>query len=100
MPLPVIAITNQSTVLADAEVQAVLSALQKQVSTDFKAYWDLDCSLVFWAKESALPAGWWQIVILDDPDMAGGGGDYERTPQGKPPRKELFQSEKGGGYVG
>jgi len=47
MPLPVIAITNASTVLSDAQVEAVLPALQKQVSNDFKTYWELDCTLQF-----------------------------------------------------
>ena len=37
MPLPVIAITNASTCLTDSQVEAVLPALQKQVSDDFKA---------------------------------------------------------------
>ena len=47
MPLPVIAISNASTCLTDAQVEAVLPALQKQVSDDFKAYWELDCTLTF-----------------------------------------------------
>lgn len=40
MSFPVIAITNASTCLADTQVGAVLPALQKQVSDDFKAYWE------------------------------------------------------------
>ena len=35
MPIPVIAITNASTCLPDAQVEAVIPALQKQVSEDF-----------------------------------------------------------------
>jgi hypothetical protein len=56
MPLPVIAITNVSTCLIDAQVEAVLPALQKQVSEDFKAYWEQDCTLSFYRKTSRSPA--------------------------------------------
>ena len=40
MSLPVIAVTNASTCLSDAQVEAVIPSLQRQVSLDFKAYWD------------------------------------------------------------
>ena len=70
MPIPIIAITNASTCLTDAQVEAVLPALQRQVSSDFRPYWDLDCSLTFLARGQALTAGWWQIVLLDHPDQA------------------------------
>ncbi len=36
MPLPVIAITNVSACLTDAQVETVLPALQKQVSERFQ----------------------------------------------------------------
>jgi len=71
MPLPVIAITNASTCLTDAQVEAVLPALQKQASDDFKAYWEQDCTLQFLPKSQPLPSRWWQIVITDNPDQAG-----------------------------
>ena len=67
MALPVVAITNASTCLADTQVEAILPALQKQVSTDFKAYWDQDCTLTFLPKEQPLTRGWWQIVVVDIP---------------------------------
>ena len=79
MPLPVIAITNASTCLTDAQVEAVLPALQKQVSDDFKAYWQQDCTLSFLSKDQALTAGWWQIVVTDNPDQAGALG-YHDSP--------------------
>ena len=60
MPIPVIAITNASTCLTDEQVEAVLPALQKQVSNDFKAYWELDCTLKFLSGSEALTRGWWQ----------------------------------------
>ena len=84
MSLPVIAITNASTCLTDAQVEAVLPALQKQVSNNFKAYWELDCTLSFWPNNQPLTRGWWQIVITDNPDQAGALGYHEMTSIGTP----------------
>ena len=82
MSLPVIAITNASTCLSDAQVEAVLPALQKQVSNEFQAYWELDCTLSFLPKEQPLTDGWWQISVVDNPDQAGALGYHELTSQG------------------
>jgi hypothetical protein len=84
MPIPVIAITNASTCLTDAQVEAVLPALQKQVSADFKAYWELDCTLTFHASSTPLTNGWWQIVLVDNPDQAGALGYHEMSSTGTP----------------
>jgi hypothetical protein len=84
MPVPVVAISNASTCLQDAQVEAVLSSLQKQVSNDFKAYWDLDCTLSFLPQSQPLTPGWWQIVVTDNPDQADALGYHEMTSQGTP----------------
>lgn len=84
MSLPVIAVTNVSTCLQDEQVMAVLPALQRQVSEDFKSYWNLDCGLTFLPKQQTLTAGWWQIVVMDDPDQAGALGYHEVSSQGTP----------------
>ncbi len=84
MSLPVIAITNASTVLNDREVEACISALQRQVSLDFRAYWEVECQLAFLPKGQPLTNGWWQIVVLDDPDQAGALGYHELTGEGTP----------------
>lgn len=84
MALPVIAITNQSSVLSDAQVMAVLPALQKQVSSDFFAYWQKDASITWLPKYEPLTPGWWQIVVVDDPDMAGALGYHQQSAVGTP----------------
>jgi hypothetical protein len=84
MSLPDIAITNASTCLTDAQVEAAIPALQRQVSQDFKAYWDTDCSLTYLPKDQPLIPGWWQIVLTDNPDQAGALGYHEMTSQGTP----------------
>lgn len=84
MPIPVIAITNSSTCLTDAQVEAVLPAMQKQVSGDFKAYWELDCTLDFLPHSQPLARGWWQVAIVDNPDQAGALGYHEMSSTGTP----------------
>jgi hypothetical protein len=84
MSVPVIAVTNASTCLTDAQVEAVLPALQRQVKQDFRAYWDLDCELAFLPKDRPLNSGWWQMVVTDDPDQAGALGYHEMSAQGTP----------------
>jgi hypothetical protein len=82
--LPVVAITNESSVLADDEIKAVLPALQRQVDLDVYGYWGVTCTLQFWPKTDAMVEGWWQIVIVDDPDQAGALGYHEMTIHGGP----------------
>lgn len=98
MPLPVIAITNQSTVLSDAEVQAVIPALQKQVTDDFRPYYQQDCTLTFLSKDHPLTDGWWQIVIVDDPDQAGALGYHELSSQNTPLGKVFAKLDLQAGY--
>ena len=50
----------------------------------FAAYWDLDCTLVFGARNQQLAKSWWQIVVLDNPDQAGVLGYHEISSQGTP----------------
>jgi hypothetical protein len=64
MSLPVVAITNASTCLTDAQVSAAIPALQRQVTVDFRAYWDADCQLEFLAKDQPLPEGGGRFLSL------------------------------------
>jgi len=98
MSLPVIGITNASTCVTNAQVEAVLPALQKQVSTDFKAYWQEDCTLIFLAKDEPLTNGWWQIVLADTPDQAGALGYHELSSAGTPLGKVFAQFDIRNGF--
>jgi hypothetical protein len=84
MSLPVIAITNVFTCLSDGQVEAAIPALQRQVSLDFKAYWEVDCELTFLPKEQPLTEGWWQILVTDNPDQASALGYHELSSRGTP----------------
>jgi hypothetical protein len=84
MSVPVIALTNVSTCISDAQVEAILPSLQRQVSLDFRVYWDIDCALTLLSNGQPLTTGGWQIVLTDNPDQAGALGYHEMTIHGTP----------------
>ena len=85
-----IAITNVSTVLDDATVQAAMRAIQAQDDQDLAPAWGLaPCTLYFLEKNADVspatpPAGDWQMVIADNSDQAGALGYHETTANGDP----------------
>jgi hypothetical protein len=80
-----IAITNESTAVSDADVQACMAALQAQVDNDFGPAYDLNkVSLVWLPKGSPVPIGTWQLVFADNSDQAGALGYHETTENGDP----------------
>jgi hypothetical protein len=89
-----IVLVNESTVLTDAQVQAVVPALQTQASRDFAPAWLQDASLAFQgAKGGPVAAGAWQIAVLDDSDQAGALGYHDLTPDGLPLSKIFAKSD-------
>jgi hypothetical protein len=84
MTLPVIAATNASTCLTDMQVSAAIPSLQRQVTLDFRAYWDVDCQLRFLTRDEPLAEGWWQISVTDNPDQASALGYHELSSRGTP----------------
>lgn len=98
MAIPVIAVTNASTCVSDAQLEAALPALQQQVSQDFRTYWNADCSLLVFKTDQTLPEGWWQIVVLDDPDQAGALGYHELATNGAPLGKVFAGLDLRDGY--
>ena len=85
-----IAISNVSTVLDDATIQAAMRAIQAQDDQDLAPAWQLGpCQLYFLPKNSdgspaTPPAGDWQMVIADNSDQAGALGYHETTANGDP----------------
>lgn len=82
----VVAIVNRSTLVSDSSVQKYTDALQIQVTRDFAPMWGNGKSfaLVAVPRSGIVPAGAWQVVILDKPDMAGVLGYHEMTADGQP----------------
>ena len=66
-----ISVVNASTVLADSEIEPVISALQQQVTNDFRPAWGVDAELSFVPKGQQPPPDNWWLAILDDADQAG-----------------------------
>ena len=88
-----ISVINESTVLTDADVTPVVSALQQQVTNDFRPIWGTDAELKMIPQGTQLPAGTWWLVILDDSDQAGALGYHDLTPDGLPMGKVFAVSD-------
>jgi len=79
-----VAIVNKSTVVTDAEVQAAVAALQKQVSNDFAPVWGIDAVLIFVPTGGQVQAGAWPLYVGDNSDQAGALDYHETTAAGSP----------------
>ncbi len=93
-----IAVLNRSTVLTDAQVQAAMGALQKQVRNDFAPVWGVDADLAFVATGAQPALGSWWVAILDDSDQATALGYHDLTPEGLPIGKVFANSDLRFGY--
>src|SRR5215469_6926075 len=82
-----IVLVNRSTVLSDADIMAVVPALQAQVTDDWLPHWpNRGATLHFAGLADQVPAGMWPLYILDHTDVPGAGGyhdDDSGLPQGK-----------------
>jgi len=88
-----IAIFNDSTALTDAQVDAIVDALQTQVSDHFAPAWGADADLIFVPKGKAPPPGSWWLTFLDDSDQAGALGYHDTTPEGLPIGKVFAKTD-------
>jgi hypothetical protein len=88
-----ISVINESTVLTDAEVSPVISALQQQVTNDFRPIWGIDAELTMVPQGAQPPNGSWWLVLLDDSDQAGALGYHDLTPDGLPIGKAFAASD-------
>ncbi len=90
---PVIAVTNQSSVVPDADVLTAVKAVQHQVSYHFRPYWNETGRLVVCAPD-AVPVGAWHLSILDDSDQAGALGYHDVTPDNTPLLKVFAKTDQ------
>jgi hypothetical protein len=89
-----IAVINASTTLSDADVRAVVPALQAQVRRDFAPAWGVDADLAFVPKGgTAAPGAWW-LVVLDTSDAPGALGYHDLTPEGLPLGKVFAETDR------
>lgn len=82
-----VAIINNSQVLKDDEIAAVVPALQTQVSKHLAPKWSIDATLQFVPSGKNAPADSWRLEIWDDTDQPPDAGYHtvgaEMIPYGK-----------------
>jgi hypothetical protein len=79
-----ISIVNRFSGVSDDEARHVVKALQIQVDRDFAPAWGIRAKLTYVGlNEQPLP-GTWQLVILDNSDVANALGYHELTKDGLP----------------
>jgi hypothetical protein len=67
-----IALTDQSTAGAAADLQQIAAALQQQVDHDFAPVWGARADISALAAGAPVPAGTWPVKIVDSIPGAGG----------------------------
>lgn len=88
-----IKIVNESSVITDANLQAIVEAVQIQISRDFSPLWDLSAGLTFAPGDKQIPGDSWALAILDDSDQADALGYHDLTPGGLPIGKVFANSD-------
>src|SRR5271167_2705526 len=88
-----IAVVNESTVIADADVQAMLPAFGQQWNNDLQPVWGVgEASFTFIPKSQSPAAGRWWVVFLDDSDQAGALAYHDLTNEGLPISKVFVKT--------
>jgi hypothetical protein len=75
-----IAVVNQSSLVSDDEIAAIVPALQRQVSEHFSPLWGIDAGISTVQQNAAD----WLCFILDDADQANALGYHDITAAGQP----------------
>ena len=79
---PTIAVVNQCTVLTDADIIPMISAIQIQIDRDFFPVWGITANLMFCTGEP--PADAWVVYVRDTSTVAGALGFHDLTAQYNP----------------
>jgi hypothetical protein len=88
-----IAVMNQSTAIADAEVQKMLQAFEQQWNSDLLPVWGVEPSVfTFVAKGQSPASGAWWLVFLDDSDQADALAYHDLTDEGLPISKTFVKT--------
>jgi hypothetical protein len=91
--MPHLAVINESTAVADADVQHMLPAFTKQWNHDLKPIWAVDqASFAFVPKGHPPAKGAWWVVFLDDSDQADALAYHDLTDEGLPISKVFVKT--------
>lgn len=86
-PIEALVIINQSTVVAAAEFQQVMRALQVQITRDFAPVWGPRPTLLTHGNHT------WKVYLLDDSDQANALGYHETDAAGFPVGKVFAKTD-------
>ncbi len=88
-----ISVINESTVMSDAAVQAMIPAFQTQWNRDLAPVWVLEQAVFTWtAKGNPVPKTSWWLVFLDDSDQADALAYHDVTDTGLPISKVFVKT--------
>jgi hypothetical protein len=93
---PVVVISNESSVVPDATVKALIKGLQSQVNRDFFPAWGVKCLLVMGADAGSLATHAMRIHVRDVSDEPGALG-YHFNPEGWPETFVFAKDDMAGG---
>jgi hypothetical protein len=93
MAIVKVAISNQSSLLKDPELQKAIPAMQTQVRRDFAPVWGIDADLIFVSSGAPAPSGSWELIMFDDSDQASDLGYHDLTPEGLPLGKVFARTD-------
>jgi hypothetical protein len=85
-------VINASTEASDQMIEWLVAALQKQVTRDFFPIWGINAQLFFVPKSGAPNPAHWQLVFLDNADVAGALGYHDLTLTGLPLGKVFIRT--------
>jgi hypothetical protein len=99
-----IAVINESTAMADGDVQGMIPAFSTQWNTDLNAVWGVGAAtFALSSKQHAPPSGSWWVVFLDNSDQANALAYHDLTNEGLPISKvfvKTIQADKASVSVG
>jgi hypothetical protein len=102
--MPQIAVINESDVISDSDVQAMLDAFSQQWNKDLEPVWGVGQATFTFVPKNQTPApGTWWVVFLNDSDQAGALAYHDLTNEGLPISKVFVKTilaDKGSVSVG
>jgi hypothetical protein len=91
--MPKLSVINESTAIADADVEKMLPAFTQQWNKDLLPVWGVDkASFTFVPNSKKPPAGSWWLVFFDNSDQAGALAYHDLTNEGLPISKVFVKT--------
>ena len=88
-----IAVLNESTAIADADVRAMLPAFSHQWNVDLQPIWGVgEANFTFVPKDQSPAPGTWWVVFLENSDQADALAYHDLTNEGLPISKVFVRS--------